>query len=343
MFVLRFPPPHRRDPQHFARVRSVIALVLDTQKRRGNRAGNQAIVDEVGVDVRLERDEGYCDEALDYHLGLLYAHLGEAEMAAHHFERSNTHPGAGGNPLFSDHQSESLELRRRQELAKQRAIPSVLIASMPRSGSASLTQTIAGLLDIPIMRASCGDFPNFLLIPRWFNSSSSGGAILHDHFGAIPFNLKVLRDGKVDEVFVTVRDPRAAAASAVHLSEREQGSLSEVAFEDRLQGLYEQGFIPWLQTWMAVASDPGGGLKVHWLRYSPNPEAVGDLAKRALGVLAASHPQLEPYAAADIPLVKANFVTGDDGAWRKQVSQRAMERLWDATPPQVRELLDLQP
>ena len=159
MLELRYPPAHRIDEQHFTAVRKIIAEVLEAQAQRlGYRAGNQVIIDKIGLDARFVQREGYWREALDYHLGLLYARIGEPEKAADHFERSDTHPFHGGDQVFDDHQRESLELRRRQERARQRGMPSLMIAAMPRSASASLTQTLATMFDAPLMRISCGRF-----------------------------------------------------------------------------------------------------------------------------------------------------------------------------------------
>jgi hypothetical protein len=342
VFALNLPPPHQVDEEYLASVRRVIARVLDTRKRRGNRAGNQAIIDEIGVRVRFERDESYCREALDYHLGLLYAHLGDPDMAAHHIDRSGAHPGSGGNQLFSDHQSESLALRRRQELAKERDIPSILMASMPRSASASLTQTIAAVLDIPVLRASCGRFPDFFLIPRWFDSAKSGGAIFHDHFAANPFNLGMLRDAQVNEIFVRIRDPRSATCSAESLVEREAGDRPEISFEDRVLARYEQAFVPWLISWIAVAADPAAGLTVRWIRYGASSDEIRNTARVVLLALSGRHPALAGYAVPDIPIVEANYVGGNDEAWRAKISQPGQERLWRATPDAIRELLTLR-
>ena len=196
------------DDRHLAAVRQVIAEVLEIQRGTGNRAANQILFDKIGLNIWDALDEGYCAEALEYHLGLLYAHIGEPEEAAAHMARSGTFAGAGGYRIFSDHQSGALELRRQQEAALQRGIPSLVIASMPRSASASLTQTLATALDIPIMRVSCGRYPNSYLIPRWLlNEFSRGGAVLHDHFGALPYNLAALRESGVCDVFV--RCPRS--------------------------------------------------------------------------------------------------------------------------------------
>jgi hypothetical protein len=341
MLELRYPPTHRIDEAHLAAVRKTIADVLEIQRQRGNRAGNQAIIDRIGLDARLVRDEGYWGEALDYHLGLLYAHIGDPKKAAEHFERSHTHPGQGGNQAFDGHQRESLELRRRQDLARQRGMPSLVIAAMPRSASASLTQTLATMFDAPLMRISCGRFPNFYLVPRWLNSFSPGGAVLHDLFGATPFNLKTLREGSVRRVFVRVRDPRAAAASAVILSNRKYGEPDDIDHESQVIGLCEAAFIPWVADWIAADADAGTGFKIHWLAQPSG--AVAEMVREGLSALVAEYPALDQFLRANVAEVRANFVTGDEAAWRQRISKSGQERLWNAIPQTVKDFLALKP
>jgi hypothetical protein len=341
MLELRLPPPEDVDEAHLARVRDLIAQVLDIGTARGNRAGNQAIIDALGLNVRLERDEAYCGEALHYHLGLLYAHVGDAERAARHFEESKTYPSDGGNAVFADHQHDSGELRRQQQAAAVRGIPSIILAALPRSASASLTQTIARSLDMPIMRVSCGRFPDFSIVPRWLNAFTPGGAILHDHFGASPFNLATLRGGNVREVFVRARDPRPAAASHVRLSDSKHATVGRENFEGRVISLYEEAFVPWLMRWIAVAVDPAADVQVRWLL---QPQAaIGAAAHEIIARLAAHYPTLERYSETPMREIKANFVIGDEEAWRTTISAAGQERLWHATPDAVRELLALRP
>jgi len=57
MLELRYPPAHRIDEQHLAAVRRIIAEVLEAKQQRGNRAGNQAIIDKIGLDARLVQSE----------------------------------------------------------------------------------------------------------------------------------------------------------------------------------------------------------------------------------------------------------------------------------------------
>jgi len=331
MFELHFPPPHRAD-EHMVSVRRIIAEILDVQQLRGNRAANQAVVDKIGLDVMQEKDEDYCREAIDYHLGILYAYVRDTEKAADHFERSGTYPSSGGYLPFSDHQRDSLELRRSQDLARERGIPSLFIAAMARSGSASLVQTLATTLDVPIMRISS----HRQIVPRWLQCFAHGGAILHDHFGALPYNLKTLRENGVCLVFVRARDPRAAAASAVGLSNRKFGPPEDIDYESQVIRLCEQNFIPWVAGWTAAQSN----LKIHWL-LEPS-SAVPKMAREVLAVLAPEYPALERYLIADVAEVRANFITGDQEAWRKQISQRGQARLWEAMPVAVRELLELR-
>jgi hypothetical protein len=265
--------------------------------------------------------------------------VGDPERAAFHFEASRAHPGSGGNRLFVDHQRDSIELRRQQQAAAERGIPSIFLAAMPRSASASLTQTIARHLEIPVMRVSCGRFPQHYIVRRWLNSFSPGGAILHDPFGAAPFNLKMLSEGNVREVFVRARDPRPAACSHVRLSERTYADHGRADYEERVIRRYEKAFIPWLTQWIAVAADAEAGLRVRWLLQ--DAAAIGDAAREILAHLAARHPVLERYCTPAIPEIKANFVSGDEHAWRKAISEVGQERIWRATPNSVRNLLAL--
>lgn len=196
------------------------------------------------------------------------------------------------------------------------------------------------MLDAPIMRISSGRFPNFYIAPRWLNSFSPGGAVLHDHFGAASFNLKTLREGGIHDVFVRVRDPRPAAASAVNLSNRKFGKPYDIDFESQVIQLCERSFIPWVTDWIA-ARDTEIGLKMHWLLQQPS--AIAKMTRQVLTALLPEHPVLEQYLRADIAEVRANFVTGDEDAWRKDVSPRGQEQLWNAIPQDVKDFLALQP
>jgi hypothetical protein len=57
--------------------------------------------------------------------------------------------------------------------------------------------------------------------------------------------------------------------------------------------------------------------------------------------MAPEYPALEQYLSTDVAEVTANFITGDKDAWREQISPRGQDRLWDAMPVAVRDLLEL--
>ncbi len=322
-------------------LRKSIKRALRRQATVGNRAANDTLIKLVGVNVSITRDELYCQEALDYHLGLVYAHIGDVERSALHLERSNTLPTAGGNLLFSDHMRDSLDLFRRQQEARERGIPSILIASMPRSASATLTQTIAGMLNIPVMRVSVGDFPHYAVIARWLNSFSPGGAVTHDHFGASAFNLRVLKKCQVKEVFVLVRDPRAATASALQLRLKSSGRvMTNRQYEKRLLNGYRSRYVPWLHQWIAAADS---NVQVNWLdsmRVRTQPDLVlTEIFER----LAPLYPNLQCYSNGELPEIKANYVVGNDDGWRDKVSDKIRRQLWDAMPKKIADLLQLRP
>lgn len=137
-----------------------------------------------------------------------------------------------------------------------------------------------------------------------------------------------------------VRDPRSAAVSSIKLENRRHGVADGIDFESQVIKLCEQDFIPWVADWLATAADPTAGLKIHWLT-QPSP-AIGAMARDVLSVLASAHPALEQYLQTDAAEVRANFVTGDQDAWRNGLSQAGQRRLWDAIPQNVKELLALQ-
>ncbi len=100
--------------------------------------------------------------------------------------------------------------------------------------------------------------------------------------------------------------------------------------------LCEQNFIPWVADWIAAQSE----LKIHWL-LEPS-SATPKMAREVLAVLAPEYPVLERYLSTDVAEVTANFITGDQDAWREQISPRGQDRLWDTMPVAVRDLLGLR-
>ncbi len=331
------------DPSHAEEFCRVVEKVLATQASSGSWAANRLLLDAVGLESMPEIGEAYYREALDYHLGLLLAQIGDDEQAARHLDRSNTLPTNGGDLVFSEHVRLSDQLREKQEAARRRGIPAVLISSMPRAASASLSQTLATALDAPIFRFSAGAFPNSIVVPSWLKRVTSGGAVLHDHFGANAFNVAALANSQVHELFVLIRDPRAAATSAVAWAEEMERRAAGSTDEVRVVEMCREAFAPWLRDWLAVASGPAAPIKVHWIRYRDITTSLSGVARLILEYLSARHPYLKSHLRVDIDEVKANFVTGDDEQWRIRVSRKGQEQMWESLPNDIVELLDLVP
>jgi hypothetical protein len=331
------------DARHPDKIRRGVEQALQVRATGGNRAAVAALLAEVGVRVPLG-DETYFGEALEYYLGLAYAHMGDRVRAIDHLERSNTLPATGGPAVFEDLVRDSLAIDRLREAAAARGIPTFIISSMPRSASATLTHTLAAMLDIPHVRISLGRFPEQAIVPRWLNAVLPGGAVLHDHFGPTPANIDVLRSAGVGEVFVVVRDPRPAAASLIALERREHPEVrAPVEYAAAVLELYLEGYIPWLTGWLEVARNPASGVKVHWITSTATCSDMAAVWRQICKVLAPRYPALVPYGNAAPPLVIANFVKGDEDAWRELIDEAAQRRMWEALPREALELLNLRP
>ena len=312
------------------------------QQAKGSRAANDFLLGGVGLRFNPTLNEGFYQETLDYHLGLIFAHLRQPEKASGHLARSRTLPATGGDLMFTEHVEQSLRLYEHQSVAAARRMPSILVASLPRSGSVSLTQTLAVALDAPTMRISAGHLPDYVLIRSWLNPFSRGGAVAHDHFGATPFNLSVLREAGWRDVFVLVRDPRASAAS---IAQHERSAMAYSSSAENLESwIVETALtqcIPWVQAWLDARTE--SALRLHWIKYSDSTGDMAGTARRIFGILRADYPALDELAETPIAEKTGNFLRGDDDAWRSMVGAAGQKRLWEAISPEAIELLELLP
>jgi hypothetical protein len=223
-----------------------------------------------------------------------------------------------------------------------RGLPPILIACMPRSASATLTHTLGGVLDIPVMHLSAGRFPDCFLVPAWLDVFLEGGAITQDHFGACDFNVGILRAHGTRDIFVLVRDPRAAARSqAQFLAQRGVDVGDPLGL--RIERECIANFIPWLQGWIDCASNPDLLPRVHWITYREVCQEPAAVLRKISAILGAGYPAMAAYAECRaVAEVRVHFVTGNDHAWQDEVDHEARERLWSALTPEMKSLLDLE-
>lgn len=311
---------------------------LEIQRERDSREANRYLLGKLGTDLSFDYDEGYYSEALSYHLALLHAHAHQPERMAECIARSKTMPAPECNRIFSDHVTLSVVTREHQQHAIGRKIPSFLFACMPQSASGTLTHALAKLLDIPVLHVTLGRFPQPFLAPAWLEMFMEGGAITHDHFPASDFNSGVLANrGKLD-VFVTVRDPRAAAHSAVRRA-RLPGAFDEAIAKECIENL-----APWLQSWIARAQDPAMPFKIHWVTFQEIRTDLPAVARRVCSVMESGHPALGRHTRTiSVEGVGRHDTTNHDAAWRSEVDDKLAAQMWSACTPDIRELLALQP
>jgi hypothetical protein len=342
--MLQFPFAESWPEEKFAALRQIAERAESMRLARGNRAANQYLIDDVGLTLLSEVGDPFYREALDYHLGLIYAFLDQPANAARHFDASRTLPGSGGDLVYSEQVAQSLDIRNAQTAAATRGMPPILLASMPRSASASLTQTLASTLGIALLRVSAGRFPHYSLVPSWLNHFFFGGAVTHDHFSASPFNLDLLKLASANRVFVLARDPRASAASVLNLTMKRTGaSVTNQKSSARFMEHVLRHFVPWLDQWMMVAQDAKSPVAVHLLSSDEVRRDVGGVVRRILTILLPEYPSVTPYLEGQVNPVRANFVQGNDDAWRSLVDDRQRAQLWEAMPQNIRDWLDLKP
>jgi hypothetical protein len=322
--------------------RKITAEALAVQRGRGSRAANDFALNQIGIRGSSDNDQGYFAEALHYHLGQLHAHAADPVEMAHHLHQSHTMPTGESDLLFSDHVNLSYVLRDRQLAAIKRGLPPILIACMPRSASATLAYTLARAVDIPVMHISAGNFPDRYLVPSWLDMFLEGGAITQDHFAASDFNLGVLQGRGPRDIFVLVRDPRAAARSQVHYLARARDGGGELLAR-RIERQCTEKFIPWLQAWIDCANDERQPLRIHWLTYGEVCRDPGAILRKIGGVLGAGNKAIAAFADAhSLQEERMHFVDGHDDAWRRDVGSSSRDLLWQACTAEMKAMLDLK-
>jgi hypothetical protein len=322
--------------------RRIATEAVAIERGRGSRQANDFVLNHIGIRGSLDNDQGYFTEALHYHLGLLHAHAADPVEMAQQLRQSHTMPTGESDLLFSDQVNLSHVLRDRQLAAMKRGLPPILIACMPRSASATLTYTLARALDIPVLHISAGSFPNHFLVPSWLNMFLEGGAITQDHFAANDFNLGVLQGRGPRDIFVLIRDPRAAARSQVHhLARGRDGGAEPLArrIERQCTGI----FIPWLQAWIDCANSKKLPFRIHWLTYHEVCRDPGAILRKIAGVLGADNKTIAAFAYAhSLHEERMHFVDGHDDAWRREVRSSSRDLLWQACTAEMKAMLDLK-
>lgn len=124
-------------------------------------------------------------------------------------------------------------LARRRSRSKPK-LPSILVVTVPKSGTRFTNLTLSGGLGLEPTSVSFGYFPHYLVdIPK-LPSFVEGGSVASAHFDPSPVNLQSLTHF-VRKWVVHIRDPRSVTLSWVHHTNR--------LYSERGDGRYHYLFV----------------------------------------------------------------------------------------------------
>lgn len=210
----------------------------------------------------------------------------------------------------------------------------ILIASMPKSASSYVSSLVSSLTDMPVVRASFGQFPSLVAVPSWLDTLRQFGGVTHDHLLPTSWTEKAIVAAGITDVFIQYRDPRAAAWSAYmqypeHSIERFTSHLDW--FNEWLHG--------WLRIWDATPP-----FRMHFISYD---EVRSHPRQVFLSILEICGHEVDCQIL-DATLVRAadekhlyNFRSGDPEEWQKMLEPRFIALADTRLSPRVRECLRL--
>jgi hypothetical protein len=217
------------------------------------------------------------------------------------------------------------EIRRLE--AQARGVPGVMLSCMPKSASEFLCYTLADLLDVPIVRATIGNPLEGVILERWMREIARGGCIMHDHFGARPENLAVLKQCGVEQIHVLIRDPRAVAFSLQNMGE-EMGVAETTSDrfgspskgDDGPDTSYFCSSVALLSRWVEMWTEASAcGIQIKFIRFA---ELTKDPVSVMGEVLVTSGATEYRDRLVDTLAERgkaSNFRSGSDQAWRQRI------------------------
>lgn len=341
MYAFDFEKFLKENQEH--KVHDLVSQLREVQRTHGSRDAYTLFANRVGLHALPIYNQDYYGEALNYNLALLTAYVNPQE-AALLMDRSVALPSDGDQQLFTDYLARALELSRQQKKATSRFAPLhrplMLLTSLQKSGSASLSQSLAQATGVPIMRLSIGR-KVCALVPHWVHCASKGGLTTHDHFPASQHNLDTLKQQGVTRLCVQLRDPRAAVYSLFHMKLKHKAAgFREDNFHEILWDFYPR-YVAWIAGWLRAAKE-NPWLSIHWITY---PEYRANPEKTVFELLRFFRVPIywRLRARKNISISNANFNKGDDEAWREHTPLSVQQDMWKEIPPEVVDFLKLKP
>jgi len=232
------------------------------------------------------------------------------------------------------------------ELAAERArvaatrLPSVLIVSVPKSGTVFINGMLAHGLRFKNFPISCGYFPNDIVDVARAREFAGGNMVASEHLEPSGMNLQILRHF-VCRWVVHIRDPRSVVVSWVHHTDRllpdsreaflgvlpmpPQNYLS-LRFEEKLSWTIDH-FLPvvvhWTRAWLDVID--AGTDQILLTRYDDLRSDERGFVERILDFYAIPRGVYTPPSI-DRTVAVSHFRTGRTDEWRDMLSAEQLRR-----------------
>ncbi len=149
-----------------------------------------------------------------------------------------------------------------QKAAIERGLPSILLITLPKSGSVFLWTTISASLQMPTFRvALTKDMKDEVLVPELLRAFAKGGMIAQHHLSPSKETLEDLKRSHVRRLVLHIRDPRQACVSWLHYGRKIKATPGRVPPHQFAESYLWQEFLKpaseWLHKWLEVdETDP---------------------------------------------------------------------------------------
>lgn len=230
---------------------------------------------------------------------------------------------------------------QRQQSAKLKNMPSILINTMPKSGTIYIRGRLSEGLNMPFCQLTLAPIYNHP-IPSWLNSFISGGAIATEHF-ALDKKTKILfENAGLRNIIIHVRDPREAALSLYHFHNKQSlysGPIGTVAgdiyrgFTD-FQGNYKDSckyFIPWtmdwIKNWIECANDSNNNFNIKFFTYDQFIESEEKYFKDLMNFFDIDYSLFNKKESIS-EKHNAHFRKGQRAEWREVASLDTQKYIW---------------
>jgi hypothetical protein len=294
------------------------------------------------VRVAFPLDPNYFRAFAVYYMACFCAVRQDFENAAYYADRIEFDaPPDGTDFLPYDLRQATRLVAYRQQDAIERGARSVIITSLTKSASAFLSNALAAIVDVPILRLSVGEGLESFPVPKWVRQVARGGTVTHEHIEAMPSHLAALRAGGLTDVWVQIREPRDAAHSLFMMTSNGPTKYNPQEFFIKCSAKLSQ----WLDRWIVASESGSHGLNIRFVTFEEVTRNFQNTARSMLDgwITPEISGRLRRFAEDHQPSQGPNFRKGRGGEWRDAYDASVSREAWTLIPDRVKALLDLQP